>query len=105
MSQPKLPKKAVQQALTTLNDGSIDGPRWGIESDKLHCEFRFADFVSAFGFMTQTALVAERMNHHPEWFNVYSTVVVDLTTHDSGGITALDIELASAMNQFALRSR
>lgn len=74
---------------------------WRIEDGKLHREFRFADFVQAFGFMSGCALVAERLNHHPEWFNVYNRVRVDLTTHDAGGITSLDFELAAAMNSLA----
>ena len=77
---------------------------WTRTGDKLHREFQFADFVAAFGFMTSAALVAERMNHHPEWFNVYKTVRVDLATHDAGGITALDFELARAMTGLAKRS-
>jgi len=67
---------------------------WSVVNSKLHRELTFPNFVAAFGFMTSVALVAERMNHHPEWFNVYGTVTVNLTTHDAGGITALDFELA-----------
>ena len=63
--------------------------------------FTFADFSQAFGFMTRAALVAERMNHHPEWFNVWNKVDVTLATHDAGGLTALDIELAQAMDKIA----
>jgi 4a-hydroxytetrahydrobiopterin dehydratase len=63
--------------------------------------FTFKDFNEAFGFMTRAALVAEKMDHHPEWRNVYRTVEVVLSTHDAGGVTALDIELASAMNGIA----
>lgn len=62
-------------------------------------DFRFGDFAQAFGFMTQVALHAERMNHHPEWSNVYNRVQVRLTTHDAGGITALDLALARLMDQ------
>ena len=74
---------------------------WSVENDKLHREFRFADFSEAFGWMTRVALLAEQMNHHPEWFNVWNRVVVDLTTHDSGGISASDVELAGGMNALA----
>lgn len=74
---------------------------WTLAADKLHREYRFADFVEAFGFMAGAALVAERMNHHPEWFNVWATVRVDLTTHDAGGITARDFALAEAMERLA----
>ncbi|UPJ42590.1 4a-hydroxytetrahydrobiopterin dehydratase [Bradyrhizobium sp. 40] len=63
--------------------------------------FVFKDFNEAFGFMARVALVAEKMDHHPEWRNVYKTVEVVLATHDAGGVTALDIELATAMNAIA----
>lgn len=76
-------------------------PDWTRDGDNLHREYRFADFVTAFSFMTAAALVAERMNHHPAWSNVYGTVRVDLTTHDAGGITARDLELARAMESLA----
>lgn len=74
---------------------------WTLQGGKLHREYKFADFVEAFGFMASVALVAERMNHHPEWFNVWSTVVVDLTTHDAGGVTAKDFALAADMDRLA----
>lgn len=90
----KLDDARLAQELTTL-----DG--WAVKAGKLHREYRFTDFVSAWSFMSAVALVAERMNHHPEWFNVYHTVRVDLTTHDAGGISMLDIELAKLMNQLA----
>lgn len=73
-------------------------PGWSIEEGKLHREFRFADFIAAFAFMTRAALVAEKMDHHPEWSNVYDRVDVDLTTHDADGLTVLDFELAAAMD-------
>jgi len=76
-------------------------PSWTVQAGKLHREFKFADFVEAFGFMASCALVAERMNHHPEWFNVWSKVVVDLATHDVGGISEKDFELAAAMDKLA----
>ena len=78
---------------------------WTVRDGKLHREYKFADFVEAFGFMASVALVAERMNHHPEWFNVWSTVRVDLTTHDAGGISAKDFELAAAMERIAGATR
>lgn len=77
---------------------------WEILDGKLHAEFRFPDFVRAFGFMTECALIAESMGHHPEWFNVYGKVIVDLITHDAGGISALDFKLASQMQQIARRT-
>lgn len=78
-------------------------PGWSRAGDKLHRTFQFADFVTAFGFMASAALVAEKMDHHPDWSNVYRTVKVDLNTHDAGGITSLDFELARAMTVIANR--
>jgi 4a-hydroxytetrahydrobiopterin dehydratase len=69
--------------------------------DAIQKRFVFADFNAAFGFMARVALVAEQMNHHPEWSNVYRTIDVTLSTHDAGGLTLRDIELAQRMNQFA----
>ena len=74
---------------------------WQVLDGKLHAEFRFADFAAAFGFMAAVATEASRLDHHPEWSNVYSRVVVDLVTHDAGGITELDLELAARMSQLA----
>ena len=74
---------------------------WAIEDGKLRREFKFANFVEAFGFMTRAAIEAEKMDHHPEWFNVWNKVVVDLTTHSTGGITDLDFELAGKMDSLA----
>ena len=76
-------------------------PAWTLAAGKLHREYRFKDFVQAFGFMAQAALVAERSDHHPEWFNVYSRVVVDLTTHDAQGVSARDFALALTMDAIA----
>jgi 4a-hydroxytetrahydrobiopterin dehydratase len=69
--------------------------------DAISKKFVFADFNAAFGFMTRAALVAEKLDHHPEWFNVYKTVEVTLSTHDAGGVTERDIELARAMDRLA----
>ena len=74
---------------------------WSLDHGKLSREFAFADFNEAFGFMTRAALVAEKLDHHPEWFNVYATVRVQLTTHDAAGISELDFELAGAMDRIA----
>ena len=71
---------------------------WSLTNAKLHREIRFRDFVEAFTFMTGSALVAERMNHHPEWFNVYNRVVIDLSTHDAGGVTETDFAFATAVS-------
>jgi 4a-hydroxytetrahydrobiopterin dehydratase len=76
-------------------------PGWTIEQGALTRTFTFADFVTAFGFMASSAIVAERLNHHPEWSNVYSRVTVRLTTHDVGGISELDFELAATMSELA----
>ena|ERR1700690_4375972 len=72
---------------------------WKVVEGKLHKEFKFADFVGAFGFMTSAALIAQEMNHHPEWSNVYNKVVIDLSTHSEGGITGLDVELAGKLEK------
>jgi 4a-hydroxytetrahydrobiopterin dehydratase len=69
--------------------------------DAITKTFVFADFNGAFGFMSRVACLAEKMDHHPEWFNVYKTVDVTLSTHDAGGVTELDIKLATAMNGYA----
>jgi 4a-hydroxytetrahydrobiopterin dehydratase len=74
---------------------------WSLVDGKLHREFTFADFVEAFGFMARAALVAERLNHHPEWSNVWNTVTVDLVTHSAGGITASDADLARGLDELA----
>ncbi len=87
----KMSDSDVQQALVGLAG-------WELTSGKLHKTFQFQDFVEAWGFMSRAALIAQAMDHHPEWFNVYRTVTVDLNTHDAGGITTLDVELARKMN-------
>ena len=76
---------------------------WSIKNSKLHREYVFSNFVQAFGFMTEVALIAERTDHHPEWFNVYKTVVVDLTTHEADGVTERDFLLAKKMEEIAAR--
>ncbi len=73
-------------------------PGWSLDQGKLFREFRFADFVDAFAFMTKVAILAEQQGHHPEWFNVYHTVRVHLSTHEAGGISERDFTLAAAMN-------
>ncbi|HWA71439.1 MAG TPA: 4a-hydroxytetrahydrobiopterin dehydratase [Polyangiaceae bacterium] len=92
--------------ITKLSDQEIESrlqklSGWSLRSGKLHREFGFADFAEAFGFMARCALIAEKSDHHPEWFNVYSKVVVDLSTHDAGGITERDFALAERMNEAA----
>ncbi len=104
----KLTSQEIDAALETLNEQGSESPTgastgWQLADAKLQRSFVFRDFVSAFGFMTEMALIAERMNHHPEWFNVYNKVRVELTTHDADGITERDIRLATAMNRAAAR--
>ena len=76
---------------------------WTVVNGKLHREFRFPDFTLAFGFMATAATAIERNNHHPEWSNVYNRVTVDLITHDAGGITRKDVELALLLDTIAKR--
>jgi 4a-hydroxytetrahydrobiopterin dehydratase len=78
-------------------------PGWEVRAGKLHHEWRFANFVDAFGFMAGVAFAAEQLNHHPDWSNVYNRVVVDLSTHDAGALTPLDFELARRMDKLAAR--
>ena len=74
---------------------------WSYQDGKLHKTFRFADFIAAWGFMSRIALIAQAMDHHPDWSNVYNTVTVALSTHDAGGVTRLDLELARKTNENA----
>lgn len=94
--QTKLSGAEIGQRLEELGE-------WKVAGEKLHREFLFADFSEAFGFMARVALAAEAMGHHPEWSNVWNRVVVDLCTHDAGGITASDFELAKKMEQISGR--
>jgi 4a-hydroxytetrahydrobiopterin dehydratase len=96
MTIAKATEPEIQEALAELGS-------WTIVDGKLHREYRFRDFVQAFGFMAQVALLAERAAHHPEWFNVYNKVVVDLTTHEAQGITQKDLDLAREMEEMAGR--
>ena len=93
----KLAEPQLSAALATLPDWRFEAQRGGV----IEREFRFRDFVQAFGFMAQVALLAERANHHPEWFNVYNRVRVTLTTHDDGGLSMKDVELARQMDALA----
>ncbi|MCC6889016.1 MAG: 4a-hydroxytetrahydrobiopterin dehydratase [Hyphomicrobiales bacterium] len=92
----KLTAEARSRALSGL-------PGWAAVPgrDAISKTFVFKDFNQAFGFMTRAALVAEKLDHHPEWFNVYKTVTVTLSTHDAGGVTELDVKLAEAMDALA----
>lgn len=92
----------VRPALLTtdeLETALVDRPEWAVDGHAIRRAFRFADFVEAFGFMASAALVAERMDHHPDWSNVYNRVEVRLSTHDVGGVTALDLEWAAAADR------
>ncbi len=93
MGIDKLSDNEIQAALTGLSG-------WSLADGKLHFERTFGDFKEAFAFMTRVALAAEQANHHPEWFNVYNRVRIDLTTHDAGGISQRDLDLAQQINAF-----
>ena len=96
MSRPgKLTQAAIEEM---LNSSELVG--WSLNEGKLHKRFQFRDFVEAWGFMSRAALAAEKMEHHPDWSNVYNTVNVYLKTHDVDGLTVLDFELARKMNSF-----
>src|SRR5438270_14074764 len=92
----KLTGSARNAALATLKGWTDVGGR-----DAITRKFTFKDFNEAFGFMARAALIAEKLDHHPEWFNVYNRVEVTLSTHDAGGVTARDVKLAEAMNRLA----
>jgi 4a-hydroxytetrahydrobiopterin dehydratase len=94
MATKKVTEAEIEEVLADLGS-------WTVESGKLHREYRFGNFVQAFGFMVQVALLAERSSHHPEWSNVYNRVVVDLTTHEAQGITQKDLDLAREMEKIA----
>ena len=92
----KLAIDDLKQALKRLPDWTLAKDREAISR-----KFQFADFDAAFAFMTRCALLAAKMDHHPEWFNVYNRVEVTLATHDTGGVTQKDIDLAAAMDGYA----
>lgn len=88
----------VEQGLAKL-------PSWSLRDGKLHRELTFESFAEAFGFMASVAIVADRIDHHPEWFNVLNKVAIDLTTYDAGGISARDFQLAEAIDRLARSAR
>jgi len=96
MRPTRLTEAERASALAQLSGWTVTDGR-----DAIAKRFVFADFNAAFGFMARAALVAEKMDHHPEWSNVYRTVDVTLSTHDAGGLTRLDVELAQAMDRLA----
>jgi 4a-hydroxytetrahydrobiopterin dehydratase len=95
MAREKLGKDAVAKAIAELDGWSL-----GKDGGSITRTFTFKNFSEAFAFMTRVALAAEKMDHHPEWSNVYKTVNVTLNTHDAGGLTALDFDLAGKMNRY-----
>ena len=99
-SNNKLAIEDLKQALKRLPDWQLAQGREAITR-----KFQFVDFDAAFAFMTRSALMAAKMDHHPEWFNVYNKVEVTLATHDAGGVTKKDIALAAAMDGYAALSR
>lgn len=94
MSRTKLSEPEIAAELAKL-------PGWSIERGNLHRAFEFRDFSRAFGFMTQVALAAEKMDHHPDWSNSWNRVVIDLCTHSAGGLTSNDFDLAGKINRLA----
>ncbi|MFK7730087.1 MAG: 4a-hydroxytetrahydrobiopterin dehydratase [Pseudomonadales bacterium] len=98
MATQALTEEELRLALQTLNEGSIKP--WVVNSaGKLSKTLKFPDFIQAWGFMNTVALYAEKKDHHPEWFNVYNRVDIELTTHDAGGISAKDIDLAGFIDR------
>ena len=79
-------------------------PQWDIDENKMKIELQFNNFIEAFGFMTKVALLAESLNHHPEWKNVYAKVEIELTTHDLGGLSNLDNQMAKAINEMVAKN-
>ncbi|MEM7193469.1 MAG: 4a-hydroxytetrahydrobiopterin dehydratase [Pseudomonadota bacterium] len=96
MSRQLLSLEQIQRELDALNSGAEE---WTVVRDRLQKQFVFKNFIEAFGFMSRVAILAEKMDHHPNWSNVYKTVDIELFTHDAGGITALDFELAQKIQQ------
>lgn len=92
--RPKLSDADVRKRMTKL-------PKWGLVGGRLHREFLFQDFVQAFSFMSAVALVSEKHNHHPDWSNSYASVAIDLFSHDAGGLTLRDFDLATEIDRLA----
>lgn len=84
-----------------INDALADLDGWHLVENKIHKDYQFESFNEAFGFMTRAAMEIEKMNHHPEWFNVYNKISIDLTTHDAGGVTQNDLRLAGILDSLA----
>ena len=92
MSIEKMSVQQIEASLTKF-------PDWQIKDNKLHRELKFKNFIQTWGFMTQVAILAEQMDHHPEWSNVYNQVTIDLTTHEADGISQRDFDLAGKINK------
>ena len=88
---PKLSEPEVRERLARV-------PRWALRDGRLHCDFAFRDFVEAFGFMARVALLAESKDHHPDWSNAWNKVSIDLVSHDVGGLSQRDFDLATAID-------
>ena len=97
----KLDDEQVSIRLAELNEGLEETQQWALANEKLNKTFLFKDFIHAFGWMSKLAIYAEKVNHHPEWFNVYNKVTVQLTTHDVNGISTLDFDMAKMMETCA----
>ncbi len=95
-ARSKLSDEELASALSGLSG-------WNVRNGKLHKELKFPDFVHAFGFMATAAMEIEKMNHHPEWSNVYNRVSIELVTHDAGGITQMDVKLAETLDRIAAK--
>ncbi len=97
MSAPKLSEKEILTSLENLQS-------WTFKNNKLHREIKFKNFIEAFSFMTAVALEAQKMDHHPDWENVYNRVVINLNTHDAGGVTRQDFDLATRIERVLAKS-
>ncbi len=91
----------IKLSITDINEELKRLHGWSVVNEKLYKEFQFDSFNQAFGFMTRAAMEIEKMNHHPDWFNVYNKITIELTTHDAGGITKNDVNLAKILNSLA----
>lgn len=99
MTREKLGREAVREAMTTLEGWTL-----AADGNSIKRIFEFRNFSEAFAFMTRVAMAAEKIDHHPDWKNVYKTVEVTLNTHDAGGLTALDFKLATKMNRYCSKA-
>ena len=96
----KMTDQEIESKLSQLNNALAEEEKWVLEGNAIKKTFMFKSFIRAFGWMSQMAIWAEKLNHHPEWFNVYNKVEVTLTTHDVGGLSELDFKFADKMEKF-----